>query len=203
MRQRLSQERRRSEILKHAAALFHKNGFAATEMEDIRLTCGISRGGLYHHFGNKNAILAAIVQGETTALCNVLQKSEGNPIEALLKAGSTHLGRGAGIVDTLRSHDERLAYLGYLDQAHGAIIGPMLERALPKVLRPDVQPGHAAELFLTVNARINRREILGEWDRPESAAFAAMALETLAPLMAQQEGLRDLARQIREGGRDR
>jgi len=202
MRKRLSQEQRRSEILKHAGVLFRKNGFAKTEMEDIRLACGISRGGLYHYFGNKNAILAAIIECETEALLRDLEGLGSNPIEALLRAGSGHLGNEAGIVTVLGSDEEKLTYLAYLETAQYRIIRPVLQDAMEDAVRRGIDTAHVVELFLTVNSLINRRVIMGEWTMAYGAGFAATALDALAPLMSDEDAIRRLAEAIREGEQD-
>lgn len=202
MRKRLSQDQRRSEILKHAGALFRKNGFAATEMEDIRLACSISRGGLYHHFGNKTAILAAIIERETEAIRREFEREKSNPIDALLRAGSGHLGNEAGIVTALVSDEEKLTYLAYLEAAQTRIIRPVLQDALKDAVRRGIDPGHVVELFLTVNALINRRVIMDEWTMGYGAGFAATALDALAPLMSDAGAIRHLAQSIREGEYD-
>lgn len=202
MRKRLSQEQRRSEILKHATELFLRKGFAETEMEDIRLACGISRGGLYHHFANKTAVLAGIIEQETQGVLQELIGSDADPIHALLQAGSGHLGNDAGILKALKSDDDRLTYLAHLENAQSQILRPALQEEMKDAVRAGVNSAHVVELFLTVNALINRRVIMGEWSMAESAAFSAMALETLAPLMLDAEAIRNVAQAIRTGDVD-
>lgn len=183
MRTRLSRTERRSEILKQARRLIVERGLSATEMEDIRLACGISRGGLYHHFANKRAVLDALVEEEVSLLADRLDDQTQPPIPALLRAGSGHLGGDVGVLSALETRDEKLDYLSALDQAFSAILRDALHRRITDSVRDDINPEHVAELFLTVNAQINRRAILGDWSDPDAAGFAATALTALAPLL--------------------
>jgi AcrR family transcriptional regulator len=180
MRTRLSKTERRSDILKKARQLIQTRGFSNTEMEDIRLACGISRGGLYHHFANKRAVLAALVDEDVAELAQLMDASHGSPIVTLLEAGSSHLGRAQGVLTALSTDDERRDYLSSLDQAFAARLSEPLRARLAKAVLPGVDPGHVAELFLTINAHINRREILGQWNSAQAVGFAATALRMLA-----------------------
>lgn len=200
MRHRLTQQQRQLDILKHAKALFHQHGYSATEMEDIRKACGISRGGLYHHFGNKAAILNAIILGEVGALAKVLQSSEKAPIEALLEAGSNQLGNDPGILAALKSQEEKLVYLSSLDVAISKLISPILGQKLFEYVKADVNPDHVAELFLTVNAHINRRTCLGDWSDLQSADFAATALQAITPFLKQPSGLQKIIETLHHKG---
>jgi len=183
MRQRLTQQQRRADILKHASALFHQHGFATTEMEDIRKACAISRGGLYHHFANKGAILDAIIVAEVAGLAELLKAAASPPIQTLLSAGSGHLGQDPGIVTALKTDAEKRAYLSGLDRAIAEHLSPVLSEKLETDVKDGTDPGHLADLFLTVNAHINRRVCLGDWGQSQAAGFAATALSALAPLL--------------------
>ena len=50
----------RDEILDAALACFNEKGFTATTVEDVRGRSGASVGSIYHHFGGKEQIAAAI-----------------------------------------------------------------------------------------------------------------------------------------------
>ncbi len=47
----------RQEILRTAARLFQQRGYDATSMNDVAAALKLSKGGLYHHFQSKDAIL--------------------------------------------------------------------------------------------------------------------------------------------------
>jgi AcrR family transcriptional regulator len=47
----------RQEILRAAAHLFQQHGYDATSMNDVAAALKLSKGGLYHHFRSKDAIL--------------------------------------------------------------------------------------------------------------------------------------------------
>lgn len=51
---------RKSTILAAALAVFSEKGIEATTIEDIRLRCQASVGSIYHHFGTKEGIAAAL-----------------------------------------------------------------------------------------------------------------------------------------------
>lgn len=197
MRKRLNKDERRAHILDCARALMSEKGFASTEMEDIRLACGISRGGLYHHFSNKRAILAALVMAEAKTLARALEEETGAPIPVLLAAGSSHLGGEPGILSALKSTEEKQDYLSAISDAHGMVLREVLEHRLVDHVRQGVDPAHVAELFLTVNAHINRREILGQWSNAEASGFAATALEALAPFLRSPGDLEPMIKDLK------
>jgi AcrR family transcriptional regulator len=53
--------RRRRAITSAALALFLEQTYAATTMDDICARAGCSKGGLYHHFRTKEAVLESVV----------------------------------------------------------------------------------------------------------------------------------------------
>jgi AcrR family transcriptional regulator len=51
----------RNTAIAAARALFLKRGIEATRIEDVRDSCGVSTGSLYHHFGSKHGLLEAVI----------------------------------------------------------------------------------------------------------------------------------------------
>ena len=62
--QRLTQSERRtrtrSAVLASACRLFGGKGYSATSLEDIANDCGLTTRPIYHYFGNKKALFAAV-----------------------------------------------------------------------------------------------------------------------------------------------
>lgn len=198
MRTRLSKSERRDEILKKARQIFVEQGLAKTEMEDIRLACGISRGGLYHHFSNKRAVLDALVVEEVGGLANALNEKDASPILVLLLNGSSHLCGDAGVISALQTLQDKLDYLSALEQAFSAVLKDTLISRMGDFVRDGINAEHVIELFLTVNAHINRREILGHWSSAQAAGFAATSLEALAPLLKSPEELNPILLDLKQ-----
>lgn len=59
---RLSREDRRKQIKEVALKLFTDKGYAKTTMDEIVQECGISKGGMYHHFANKEEIFVELLK---------------------------------------------------------------------------------------------------------------------------------------------
>ena len=54
--------RTRAEILDHAARLFRLRGYAGTNIDDIMLAAGLTRGAFYAHFTSKDDLFAEVVR---------------------------------------------------------------------------------------------------------------------------------------------
>ena len=54
-------ESTRSKLLATARQAFEREGYAATSMDDFTAAAGLTRGALYHHFGDKKGLLTAVV----------------------------------------------------------------------------------------------------------------------------------------------
>ncbi|MEX0749402.1 MAG: TetR/AcrR family transcriptional regulator [Dehalococcoidia bacterium] len=52
----------REQIAQAALTVFALKGFAAASMDDICMAAGCSKGGLYHHFPTKSAVLTGVVE---------------------------------------------------------------------------------------------------------------------------------------------
>jgi hypothetical protein len=74
---------------------------------------------------------------------------------------------------------------------------PLRDR-LEGFVRAGVDPAHVAELFLTVNAHINRRVVLGAWSDAQAMGFAATGLEALAPLLRDPSELDPIILELRK-----
>lgn len=51
----------RAKLLAAGRKAFAEKGFAAASMDDLTAAVGLTRGALYHHFGDKQGLLAAVV----------------------------------------------------------------------------------------------------------------------------------------------
>ncbi|WP_353100302.1 TetR/AcrR family transcriptional regulator [Stenotrophomonas lactitubi] len=60
-RTRAEMEETRAKLLAVARRVFSEQGYAATSMDDLTAQAGLTRGALYHHFGDKKGLLAAVV----------------------------------------------------------------------------------------------------------------------------------------------
>ncbi|HAI47836.1 MAG TPA: TetR family transcriptional regulator [Stenotrophomonas sp.] len=60
-RTRAEMEQTRATLLATARAFFSARGYADTSMDDLTAQAGLTRGALYHHFGDKKGLLQALV----------------------------------------------------------------------------------------------------------------------------------------------
>ena len=60
-RTRAAMEETRALLLEVARQVFTERGYADTSMDDLTAQAGLTRGALYHHFGDKKGLLAAVV----------------------------------------------------------------------------------------------------------------------------------------------
>ena len=60
-RTRAEMEETRAALLATARRTFSAHGYASTSMDDLTAQAGLTRGALYHHFGDKKGLLAAVV----------------------------------------------------------------------------------------------------------------------------------------------
>ncbi|MDR2307766.1 MAG: TetR/AcrR family transcriptional regulator [Paucimonas sp.] len=61
-RTRAEMEETRATLLSTARQVFSEHGYAGTSMDDLTARAGLTRGALYHHFGDKQGLLAAVVE---------------------------------------------------------------------------------------------------------------------------------------------
>lgn len=54
-------EQNREKLIAAARQAFAEKGFAAASMDELTAQVGLTRGALYHHFGDKRGLLAAVV----------------------------------------------------------------------------------------------------------------------------------------------
>jgi AcrR family transcriptional regulator len=55
-------EETRAKLIASARQAFARLGYARTSMDDLTAEAGLTRGALYHHFGDKQGLLAAVVE---------------------------------------------------------------------------------------------------------------------------------------------
>jgi AcrR family transcriptional regulator len=84
----------RAKIVTAARRLFAINGYEGTSTEAVLAESQVSRGALYHHFANKEALFAAVleaVEEDITAETARAGGSAADPVEALRRAFDSFL----------------------------------------------------------------------------------------------------------------
>jgi AcrR family transcriptional regulator len=85
----------RAKVVATARRLFAAHGYEATSTEAVLAESEVSRGALYHHFANKQALFAAVleaVEQDITAETARAGASAADPVEALKCAFDSFLG---------------------------------------------------------------------------------------------------------------
>ena len=84
----------RRKLLASARAAFADKGFFETSMDDFTSAVGLTRGALYHHFGDKKGLFAAVVDQIDAEMADRARSSaeaEGTPWAALLAEGEAYI----------------------------------------------------------------------------------------------------------------
>ena len=78
-------EERRRTIIEAAVAEFLENDFEKTSIDSISKRAGLSKGGFYHHFKNKEEILLAVNYHFLKPVYELIEKAKlnSNPVQAL------------------------------------------------------------------------------------------------------------------------
>jgi AcrR family transcriptional regulator len=86
-RWRRRKDARPAEILEAALACFKERGFAATRLEDVAATAGVTKGTIYLYFPSKEELFKAVVRGELVPNIERLEAalSEPGPVAPLLE----------------------------------------------------------------------------------------------------------------------
>ncbi len=84
---RLPLDARRQQLLELGLALFSTRPFEEVSIDVIAQEAGISRGLLYHYFGNKRAFYVAVVEHAAELLLEALTFTPGAPPLELLRRG--------------------------------------------------------------------------------------------------------------------
>lgn len=88
-------EETRAKLIAAARKAFTEKGYAGTSMDDLTAAAGLTRGALYHNFGDKRGLLAAVVEevdGEMAAAA--LEKAKrrgGSDWDKLLAEGAAYI----------------------------------------------------------------------------------------------------------------
>lgn len=91
-------EARREAILRVAAPLFVRQGFAATSLDDVAAALGLTRPAIYHYFPDKNEILLEIVErgfANLSRAAREIARGDGRAIDKLERIFRLHLERVA------------------------------------------------------------------------------------------------------------
>lgn len=66
-------ERTKNFIIESMAEIFNKRGYAGTTMADVEIITGLSRGGIYGNFENKEVMALAVFDYNMGKLCNAIR----------------------------------------------------------------------------------------------------------------------------------
>jgi AcrR family transcriptional regulator len=107
-------ELQRETILARAAALFAKQGYTATSMNEVADACGVSKPSLYHYVRDKHQLLAEIVEthiGRLLALVAEVDAAKLAPEPRLRRLIDAFLAVYAGAQDEHRVLTEDVRFL--------------------------------------------------------------------------------------------
>lgn len=163
----------RETVLRRAIELFNRQGYDATSISDLASELGVTKSAVYHHFGSKEALLAAALDEALGELSAAVDEAA-----ALTTEGSAHerLRTTVGCaVETLAAHlpavtlllrvrgnspleQEALERRRHIDERLATVVR---RAAAEGDLRADIDPELASRLiFGMVNS-------LADWYRPD------------------------------------
>ena len=186
----------RAEIFGHAGRLFRLRGYAGTNIDDIMLAAGLTRGSFYAHFKSKDELFAQVV-GSGQGLLWKLRAAD-TDLPAVLDAYLAKEGLAATAQDcTLAALPGDVArapvaaQLAYANVLH-AVIGEMA-RGRTRKLDPDATAAAILAVGAVGLARASGDRRLSDW-LLRCARLAARALLRQKPRRASPKRKRSRSR---------
>lgn len=144
----------RAALIGAARRAFVEQGYAATGTPEIADAAGVTRGALYHHFDDKQALFRAVIEAESAAVAAEIEAAPagGSPVEALIAGGEAYLAAMAAPGRTRVLLIEAPAVLGRaevdaIDARHGV-------RTLREGLAAAIGSGALAPLPVEATAQL-------------------------------------------------
>lgn len=83
----------RERLLRVAGELFGENDFGAVTVSDIAARAGVAHGVVFHHFGSKEGIYRAVLDGVVAEMDSAFEAdASDDPLEAIRRGLHAHLG---------------------------------------------------------------------------------------------------------------
>ncbi|MGJ4855235.1 TetR/AcrR family transcriptional regulator [Labrys sp. KB_33_2] len=184
--------RTRAALIAAARRLFVSKGYADTGTPELVAEAGVTRGALYHHFADKQALFRAVVEAENAALADEIERAapeEPGAMEALIAGGEAFLVAMSEPGRTRLLLIEAPAVLGRetvdaIDAAHGG--RTLREGVAAAIARGRLRPVPVEEAALLLSAVYDRAAL--------SIAAGANGEEWRTLIRAVLDGLRPAAR---------
>ncbi|MGK9169404.1 TetR/AcrR family transcriptional regulator; helix-turn-helix transcriptional regulator [Inquilinus limosus] len=87
-------DRTQAALIAAARRLFVERGYAETGTPELVAAAGVTRGALYHHFADKQALFLAVIEAEAAAVAGEIERAapaDLPPAEALARGGDAFL----------------------------------------------------------------------------------------------------------------
>ena len=174
----------REDILAHAAALFARQGYPGTSMNEVARACGMSKAALYHYVRDKYRLLVEIAEDHVTRLVVLVGEVEREGLEPparLRRLIERFVREYASAQNAHRVLTEDVRFLDEPDRervlaAERRVIGAFA--AAIAALRPDLQAAQLDKpLTMLLFGMINW---MFTWMRPDGT----LTHEAMAPVVA-------------------
>jgi AcrR family transcriptional regulator len=194
----------RDRILQAALRIFADKGYHRAAVDDIVRVSGTSKGAVYHHFPNKEALFLALVDEFAAHLAERIAVAIGGAhgalgkVEAALRAGLETFAdhRELARIVLLESVSLGAAYESKRAEVHrrlGALIQGYLDQAVAEGSIPPLDTRVATLAWL---GAVN--EIVVQWLHSDDPDLLDQAVPALAPMLLRSIGANATSRAIRE-----
>ncbi|WP_088281708.1 TetR/AcrR family transcriptional regulator [Ideonella sp. A 288] len=174
----------RQDILRHAAHLFARRGYASTSMNQVAEAAGLSKASLYHYYRDKYALLVSIAEGHVAALEAMVAEVEAAgtpPAERMRELILRIIGEYAGAQDDHRVLTEDVRFLEPDDRerilGHERRVVEAFARTIAAWQPAHAEAGLAKPLTMLLFGMINW---MFTWLKPDGG----LTHERMAPIVA-------------------
>jgi AcrR family transcriptional regulator len=136
-------ETRTQEIITAARQLFSQKGYQATSIDEIARAVGVTKGSIYHHFENKEAILEAVADALSAAVIDIVhQAAARQDLNAVQKINRIVEQTYAYRIDRRQEYRQLASSLPIQGASPDAAVpgGPMRKLLFEKVLNAVLDP---------------------------------------------------------------